>query len=397
MECIFCKQEIMEDSRFCDKCGKMVPRCPTCGKVITRRIRFCGNDGTPIPEEVLSLFAPSEGKAEEIPAHVEAEEVPAAEEIPVAGEVPVQAEAEGTSVREETLATVEKPSLEAEESVENVSEPTENPAEGKIQEESPTAETKLQAPVPPQQAVAPQPQPIVSPQPPVPKKKRGGLVFLIILFILVALAVGAGFGYAAAEGLLPFPVFQADVKDRKDQKDQEEQADQEDGQASLETDPVESKPGEAASGSGEVSQAPEGTQDPGQEAGTASAEVGAASGQEADASGESREGESAEETSDPAPKEADPLTEFIMNCDSRYFTMEELEGLDADMCRIARNGIYARMGRKFNDEALQSYFSQFDWYVPSIEAGDFQESMLNEYQIFNRDLIVEYEKAKGYR
>lgn len=397
MECIFCKQEIMEDSRFCDKCGKMVPRCPTCGKVITRRIRFCGNDGTPIPEEVLSLFAPSEGKAEEIPAHVEAEEVPSAEEIPVAGEVPVQAEAEGTSVRAETLATVEKPSLEAEESVENVSEPTENPAEGKIQEESPTAETKLQAPVPPQQAVAPQPQPIVSPQPPVPKKKRGGLVFLIILFILVALAVGAGFGYAAAEGLLPFPVFQADVKDRKDQKDQEEQADQEDGQASLETDPVESKPGEAASGSGEVSQAPEGTQDPGQEAGTASAEVGAASGQEADASGESREGESAEETSDPAPKEADPLTEFIMNCDSRYFTMEELEGLDADMCRIARNGIYARMGRKFNDEALQSYFSQFDWYVPSIEAGDFQESMLNEYQIFNRDLIVEYEKAKGYR
>ncbi len=103
---------------------------------------------------------------------------------------------------------------------------------------------------------------------------------------------------------------------------------------------------------------------------------------------------------EPAPEEVDPaalrqarLLEFIQFSDKKYFTQEEIALFDVDTCRLARNGIYAWMGRKFKDEALQMYFASYDWYVPSIEPGDFQESMLNEYQIANRDLIVAYEKS----
>lgn len=82
---------------------------------------------------------------------------------------------------------------------------------------------------------------------------------------------------------------------------------------------------------------------------------------------------------------------------TRYLTKADLEGLDKEQCRIARNEIYARYGRKFNDETLQAYFDAKEWYTPKMEADDFKESMLNDYEVANRDLIVEYETEKGFR
>ena len=83
--------------------------------------------------------------------------------------------------------------------------------------------------------------------------------------------------------------------------------------------------------------------------------------------------------------------------DMRYVSKEELKDFTAEQCRLARNELYARHGRIFDDEFLQKYFSSKDWYSPSIATADFKESMLNEYEIANRDLIVEYEKERGYR
>lgn len=57
MICPICKNEIKEDSKFCPKCGKQIPRCPSCNKVITKRMKFCINDGTPLPEELFSVFS----------------------------------------------------------------------------------------------------------------------------------------------------------------------------------------------------------------------------------------------------------------------------------------------------------------------------------------------------
>ncbi|MGN0350744.1 MAG: YARHG domain-containing protein, partial [Roseburia sp.] len=88
---------------------------------------------------------------------------------------------------------------------------------------------------------------------------------------------------------------------------------------------------------------------------------------------------------------------ILPESNSRYLSKSELEGLSAEECRLARNEIYARYGRKFDDEVLQSYFNSCDWYIPTIEAGDFQESMLNDYEVANRDLIVEYEQEQSYR
>ena len=87
----------------------------------------------------------------------------------------------------------------------------------------------------------------------------------------------------------------------------------------------------------------------------------------------------------------------LVGSDMRYISKAELEGFTADQCRLARNELYARHGRIFDDDFLREYFSSKDWYSPSIEAADFKESILNEYEIANRDLIVEYEKECGYR
>lgn len=82
---------------------------------------------------------------------------------------------------------------------------------------------------------------------------------------------------------------------------------------------------------------------------------------------------------------------------STYLVMSDLEGLTKEECRIGRNEIYARHGRLFTDEFLQDYFNSKDWYEGYIEPEDFDETMLNEYEISNRDLIVEYETEMGYR
>lgn len=93
----------------------------------------------------------------------------------------------------------------------------------------------------------------------------------------------------------------------------------------------------------------------------------------------------------------DAVLYFIMHSDSKYFTEKDLEDFDADMCRLARNGIYALRGRKFSDEKLTAYFERYDWYEPVIEPEDFSDSFLNAYQIANLDLIVAFEEERGYR
>lgn len=91
-------------------------------------------------------------------------------------------------------------------------------------------------------------------------------------------------------------------------------------------------------------------------------------------------------------------SEYVLpESNSRYLDMSELEGLTAEECRLARNELYARHGRKFDDEFLRTYFEAKEWYEGITDAADFDESVLNEYEMANRDLIVEYETEQGYR
>lgn len=91
--------------------------------------------------------------------------------------------------------------------------------------------------------------------------------------------------------------------------------------------------------------------------------------------------------------------EYIFpNSDSTYLTREEVAALSPDQLRLARNEIYARHGRIFQDEALAAYFGSKSWYQPLYDPESFDalgDSILNEYEIANRDLIREYEQLSS--
>ena len=72
---------------------------------------------------------------------------------------------------------------------------------------------------------------------------------------------------------------------------------------------------------------------------------------------------------------------------SRYLTMEDLEGLDKTKLRLARNEIYAKHGRKYETEDLNEYFSSQSWYHGYLSAEEFDDSVFNEYEKANLDLI----------
>ena len=81
---------------------------------------------------------------------------------------------------------------------------------------------------------------------------------------------------------------------------------------------------------------------------------------------------------------------------SRYISSSELSGLSAWQCCIARNEIYARHGRMFNRNDLQSYFNNCTWYTPTVAASAFNENVLNSYERENVKTIKSYEQAHGY-
>lgn len=92
------------------------------------------------------------------------------------------------------------------------------------------------------------------------------------------------------------------------------------------------------------------------------------------------------------------ISQYVLpNSNSAYLTRSDLYGHTQEECRLARNELYARHGRKFADEGLQEYFNSKDWYMGYIEPSDFNDSVLNDYEIANRDLIVQYEEEMGYR
>lgn len=79
------------------------------------------------------------------------------------------------------------------------------------------------------------------------------------------------------------------------------------------------------------------------------------------------------------------------NSNTQLLTEADLQGKTAEQLRIGRNEIYARHGRKFNDEALQNYFNSKSWYSGTVEADAFDEGVLNEIEKKNADFITSHE------
>ncbi len=108
-------------------------------------------------------------------------------------------------------------------------------------------------------------------------------------------------------------------------------------------------------------------------------------------------GETGEETEVEAADAAGAADYVLPESSVRYLERADLENLTAEQLRIARNEIYARHGRLFDDEQLQEYFNGKEWYNGTISPADFSEDMLNDFERENTYTITDYEVEMGYR
>ena len=79
---------------------------------------------------------------------------------------------------------------------------------------------------------------------------------------------------------------------------------------------------------------------------------------------------------------------------STELTRADIDYLSQYEVKLAVYEIFARHGKIFSDQALNEYFQAFNWYRPS---SDFDDSVLNEYEKHNLDLLVSYQRSMGYR
>lgn len=87
--------------------------------------------------------------------------------------------------------------------------------------------------------------------------------------------------------------------------------------------------------------------------------------------------------------------EYIFpNSHQVYLKESELLNLSDDALRLAKNEIYARHGRRFQDQDLQIYFEGKSWYHGTVEASAFDESVFNQYEKAN---VVLIQKEQGKR
>lgn len=77
------------------------------------------------------------------------------------------------------------------------------------------------------------------------------------------------------------------------------------------------------------------------------------------------------------------------NSDSEYVSTDEIDELSARDKRLAINEIYARHGRKFDNAEIREYFESQSWYDGTIDAEDFDESVLNKYEQANIKKIAD--------
>ena len=97
--------------------------------------------------------------------------------------------------------------------------------------------------------------------------------------------------------------------------------------------------------------------------------------------------------------------EYILpESNSRYLTDSDIEGMSLREINYAKNEIYARHGRKFTSEELQTYFDSKSWYTGKYDPADFDEnyssSTLNNYEKKNAEFLSDKEfsiEPNGYQ
>lgn len=85
---------------------------------------------------------------------------------------------------------------------------------------------------------------------------------------------------------------------------------------------------------------------------------------------------------------------MILQGSQRVLEESELKGLTSKELYLIRNGMFAFQGRGFHESELLEYYSQFEWYIPTVEPRDFTWDMLNSYQQTNVVAIKRIEERR---
>lgn len=103
------------------------------------------------------------------------------------------------------------------------------------------------------------------------------------------------------------------------------------------------------------------------------------------------------QTHTPAPRGAS--SDYVIpNSDCTSYTADDIKAmnLSVDELWYARNEIYARHGRKFQNETLQAYFNSKPWYTPEYSPDEFDDSVqLSSVERANAAAIKSVEQSMG--
>lgn len=215
-----------------------------------------------------------------------------------------------------------------------------------------------------------------------PRKSGGGLVVAAaIMGVLAVIAVAAfvvvvidPFGLGILGGAQSEPAAQVQVEDEGEAESEEaEDRDEASDESAEEPEaPAEEEPEAPAEQPAEEPEAP---------------------AEEPEAPAE----QPAEE--EPTVQDDDPATSgtFVLpDSSSRLYSTSELEGLSNWDLYVARNEIYARHGRRFHKDDLQSYFNGQSWYTPLYSPEQFDSmGLLSSIEQQNASTILSLEQARG--
>lgn len=82
------------------------------------------------------------------------------------------------------------------------------------------------------------------------------------------------------------------------------------------------------------------------------------------------------------------VNEPLFATNKQYYTKENFENEPKLVIHLAKNEIYARHGYIFKSEDLYNYFMGCVWYNPTCKAEDFDDSVLNEYEKANLEILA---------
>ena len=88
----------------------------------------------------------------------------------------------------------------------------------------------------------------------------------------------------------------------------------------------------------------------------------------------------------------------LIDSDVTLTNEEELDTLENWQIRVARNEIFARIGRIFESQDMKEYFDNQEWYEGIIPAATFdakRDEYMNSIELENMNIITKYEKDYG--